>query len=163
FFDETRDVDVAAGAVAPLDVTLKERPGKLAIVARSGADVSIDGRFAAATPLPQPLDVEPGRHLVTVTQNGYRAFSQEIETRRAPRRARAAQRLLRDDGRGRRGGGRRRWAGLRGLPAPARRADLRPAAPRRHALLQHPGGLRRAGGRLPAEHHRPRRLPPRRR
>src|SRR6185436_9094309 len=79
YFDETRDVDVAAGAVAPLDVTLREKPGKLSIRARDGAQVSVDGRFVAATPLLQPIDVEPGHHLVTVTKNGYHASTQEIE------------------------------------------------------------------------------------
>src|SRR6185437_681292 len=44
--------------------------------------VSIDGRLAATTPLSQPLDVPPGRHLVSVARNGYRPYSQEIEVGR---------------------------------------------------------------------------------
>ncbi len=82
YFDETRDVPVAAGQMVPVDVPLREKPGHLTVRARDGSQVSIDGRLAATTPLSQPLEVPPGRHLVSVTRNGYRAFGQEIEVGR---------------------------------------------------------------------------------
>jgi hypothetical protein len=83
FFDEARDLEVKQGAVAGLDIQLREKPAKLMITARDGAQVSIDGRLTAQTPLAQPLDVEPGRHLISVVKNGYRAYSSEIELGRA--------------------------------------------------------------------------------
>jgi len=49
YFDETRDVPVAAGQMVPVDVPLREKPGHLTVRARDGAQVSIDGR-------PLPLD-----------------------------------------------------------------------------------------------------------
>jgi hypothetical protein len=82
YFDEAREVPVTAGEVRPVDVILREKPGRLTFRASDGAQVSIDGRLAATTPLIQPLDVSPGRHLVTVTRNGYRVYSHEIELAR---------------------------------------------------------------------------------
>ncbi len=87
YFDETRDVPVGAGDVVPVDVPLREKPGHLTLRGPDGAQVSIDGRLAATTPLSQPLDVPAGRHLVTVTRNGHRAYSHEIEVGRDEARA----------------------------------------------------------------------------
>ena len=78
-FDETRDIDVAAGSVAALDLPLRDKPGHLSIRSRAGAQVTIDGRLAAETPLSQPIDVEPGRHLVVIGKNGFKPWSQEID------------------------------------------------------------------------------------
>jgi hypothetical protein len=82
YFDEEREIQVGEGSVAALDIPLRERPGQLSIVTAGGAQVSIDGRLAATTPLANPLEVDPGRHLVTVTRNGYRPFSQEMDVGR---------------------------------------------------------------------------------
>jgi len=79
YVDETHDLDVAAGGISPLDVRLKEKPGRLSIHALAQAQINLDGRFVASTPLSQPVDVEPGRHLLAVTRNGYRAYVHEIE------------------------------------------------------------------------------------
>jgi hypothetical protein len=82
YFDEARDIEVAAGSVSALDIPLRDKPGHLALQTRGGAQVTIDGRFVATTPLSQPIDVEPGRHLLAVTQNGFSAYSREIEIER---------------------------------------------------------------------------------
>ena len=82
YFDEARDIEVAPGSVLALDVSLKDKPGHLAIRAGAGAQVSIDGRFVATTPLSQPIDVEPGRHVVSITRNGYHAYGREIAVER---------------------------------------------------------------------------------
>jgi hypothetical protein len=87
YHDEAREVDVAPGNVTALDIPLREKAGHVSIVTPSGADVSIDGRFVTKTPVTSPLDVEPGRHVVSVTRNGYRAFSTEIELGRDESRA----------------------------------------------------------------------------
>jgi hypothetical protein len=86
FFDEARDVDVAAGAVLPLDIPLREKPGQISLRTPDGAQVSIDGRVAATTPLARALDIPSGKHLLTVTKNGRRAFSQEIDVARGEAR-----------------------------------------------------------------------------
>lgn len=79
YFEEARDIEVAPGSVAALDIPLRDKPGRLTITANSSAQVSLDGRFVGTTPLSQPIDVEPGRHLLVVTTNGHRAYSHEIE------------------------------------------------------------------------------------
>ncbi len=82
YHDEGRDIDVAPGAVAALDIALREKKARLRVETKGSADVSIDGRFVAATPLTAPLEVDAGRHLVVVSKNGYRAFGVEVELAR---------------------------------------------------------------------------------
>ncbi len=83
YFDEDREIDALAGGVAALDIALRERPGKLVIKARAGAQLTIDGRYVATTPLPRPLEIEAGHHLIAVARNGYRAYTEEIDVGRA--------------------------------------------------------------------------------
>ncbi|HVY47646.1 MAG TPA: PEGA domain-containing protein [Minicystis sp.] len=74
-----QDVVLREGEYQPVVLAMHELPARLSLDVASGAQVSIDGRFAATTPLLRPLDVEPGTHLVTVTKNGAKAYSEEIE------------------------------------------------------------------------------------
>jgi hypothetical protein len=83
YFDEDREIDALAGGVAALDIALRERPGQLVIKARAGAQLTLDGRYVATTPLPRPLEIEPGHHLVAIARNGYRAYTEEIDVGRA--------------------------------------------------------------------------------
>lgn len=83
YFDEDREINASAGGVAALDIALRERPGQLVIKARSGAQVTIDGRYVATTPLPRALEIEPGRHLIALAMNGYHAHTEEIDVGRA--------------------------------------------------------------------------------
>ena len=53
---------------------------------REGADVSVDGRIAAQTPLSRPIELPAGRHFVSVTKRGYRAFSDDVELGRGEQR-----------------------------------------------------------------------------
>jgi hypothetical protein len=82
YFEETREIEVGAGSVAALDLPLREKPGRLSLRTLPGAQVTLDGRLVAQTPLTQPLDVEPGRHLLGISKNGYRAWAHEIEVGR---------------------------------------------------------------------------------
>lgn len=76
YFDEEHDVLAVAGNLVPVDYTLREKPALVSFQVEDGADVSIDGRLVATTPIAQPLEVTAGAHVVTITKNGYRAFSQ---------------------------------------------------------------------------------------
>ena len=53
------------------------------IKAIGGAQLTIDGRYVATTPLPRPLEIEPGHHLIAIAKNGYRAYTEEIDVGRA--------------------------------------------------------------------------------
>ncbi len=86
YFDEDREINASAGGVAALDIALRERPGLLMIKARDGAQLTIDGRYVATTPLPRPLEIEAGHHLIALARNGYYAHSEEIDVGRAETR-----------------------------------------------------------------------------
>lgn len=79
YFDEDREINASAGGVAALDIALRERPGQLVIKARAGAQLTIDGRYVATTPLPRALDIAPGHHLIALAKNGYYAHTEEID------------------------------------------------------------------------------------
>jgi hypothetical protein len=83
YFDEDREINASTGGVAALDIALRERPGHLVVKASGGAQLTIDGRYVATTPLPRPLEIDPGHHLIAVARNGYRAYTEEIDVGRA--------------------------------------------------------------------------------
>jgi hypothetical protein len=78
YFDETRDVVALAGAVVPTEIALKEKPARLDVSAEGSGDIAVDGRVVGTTPLPRPLEIASGVHLVSVSRNGYRAFSRDV-------------------------------------------------------------------------------------
>lgn len=91
FFDFDQDVQAFENTVTPVNADLKEKPARLTFDAPSNATISIDGRFAGTTPLPAALELPSGRHLVVVTKQGKKAFSQELELRRDERRTLAVK------------------------------------------------------------------------
>ena len=58
----------------------------LTVTTREGADVAIDGRTAATTPLTRPIEIAPGAHFVAVTHRGYRAYAQDVDIARGEAR-----------------------------------------------------------------------------
>lgn len=86
-FDDERTITVGQeGGIYGLDITLREKPALLTIKTDAGAAVSIDGRAEGTAPLLKPIQVSSGTHLVTITRNGYRAYSAELDLRRDERR-----------------------------------------------------------------------------
>lgn len=90
-FDDERQIAAAEGGVVALDIPLREKPALLTIAVEERADVSIDGRLVGLAPLPRPLEVSSGRHLVTVSRGGRRPFSREVELARDERRTVAVE------------------------------------------------------------------------
>jgi hypothetical protein len=78
FFPEEREIAAGEGIVA-LDIALREKPGLLTVVAKGGADVSIDGRLVATTPLDRPIEVAPGRRYVVVQKRGHRPVAEDVD------------------------------------------------------------------------------------
>jgi hypothetical protein len=74
-----RRIVAVEGKLAAFDVPLDAEPAKLTIATITGAEVHIDGREIASTPLPRPLEVEPGVHLIEVRHRGYVPYAQELE------------------------------------------------------------------------------------
>jgi len=87
YLDDERDIAAAEGQVVGLDIALRERPAVLTIKTDSGAEITIDGRSEGVAPLPKPLELSSGSHLVTITRSGYKAYSVETELRRDEKRA----------------------------------------------------------------------------
>jgi hypothetical protein len=81
FTDEVDGVAVA-GRLVVVEVTLREQPARLSLVAPTGAEVAIDGRPVAELPLARPLEIVAGTHLVTITQRGRYAFTRELRLAR---------------------------------------------------------------------------------
>ena len=83
FVDADRDAIVTAGGTFfTQDVELVEKPGILSLACADGADVTIDGRLVATTPLNSALEVPPGAHYLVVTKNGHKAFSRAVTLQR---------------------------------------------------------------------------------
>jgi hypothetical protein len=82
FFDDDREVLALDNALVPVDVTLREKPARLSIEGAASAEVTIDGRPAGVTPFQTPIELASGTHLVVVTKNGRKAFTQEIDVAR---------------------------------------------------------------------------------
>jgi hypothetical protein len=82
FFPSKREVLFPKGGLATLDVPLVERPSTLAVDARPGTQILVDGRPLGVTPLTGPLEVPAGRHIVTLLQRGRESVAEEIDTER---------------------------------------------------------------------------------
>jgi hypothetical protein len=80
FRDEQRQVVAVKGELVALDVRLNALPGRLLVLSPPGALVLVDGRQVGQTPLVQPVEVVSGKHLVTVTKNGYVTVAREANT-----------------------------------------------------------------------------------
>lgn len=80
----------------PLNVALREKPARLVVALGARGELLLDGRLLASTPVGGPIEVEPGVHVVSVSVNGKRAWSQEITFAR-DREVRIEPRLQRSD------------------------------------------------------------------
>jgi len=95
-----RSKEVLKGVPNVLEIELKPRPAVVSVSAPEGAQVSINGRPAGVTPLVRPIELPPGKHLVTITRRGHRPWSREIQVKRGqrvdldPAFARTGQRTL---------------------------------------------------------------------
>jgi hypothetical protein len=82
FFDDDREIVAVEGGLVALDLPLREKPARLTVTGSQGAEIAIDGRPSGTIPVPTPIEVTPGRHLVVVTKSGRKSFSQELELER---------------------------------------------------------------------------------
>jgi hypothetical protein len=86
YFPEEREIPTADGGIVAVDVPMREQPAMLDVTTKEGADVSVDGRSAAVTPLARPIELTPGSHFVAVAKRGYHAYAAEIEVTRGEAR-----------------------------------------------------------------------------
>jgi len=85
YFDEQREAVVAAGSVTALDITLRPKPAEVTVHTTEGATISVDGRTMGVAPLPRPLELQAGTHLLTAALNGHHGYAEEIVLDRGER------------------------------------------------------------------------------
>jgi hypothetical protein len=85
FFEETREVEAADGALHALDFVLREKPATLEVRAEPNAEISVDGRLIGVSPLDRPIELPAGTHVVTVMKNGRQAHSVDVKLERGKR------------------------------------------------------------------------------
>lgn len=90
YAERTLPVATVDGALVPVEIELDALPAKVTLSVEAGSTVAIDGR-AADGDVRRGLAVPAGRHLVTVTRRGRRAFAQEFEVGRGEAIAIAAR------------------------------------------------------------------------
>lgn len=73
-----KQVDLVEGQMRAVEGDLEPLPVKLAVTARPGAVVRVDGRRVGEAPLGQPLPVEAGTHFVAVTLRGHHPWVQQV-------------------------------------------------------------------------------------
>jgi hypothetical protein len=77
FVSSERRLLAIQGALVSVDVVLQELPARLTVIAPAGAELRIDGRVQGECPFPRPIEVAPGKHLITLTKNGFDGVSRE--------------------------------------------------------------------------------------
>lgn len=76
------DTVAVAGSVVALNPVMTPTPGTLTVRAPDGARVRLDGREIGRSPLPSPLVMPPGSHVVAVTDRGRNAFVRQLDVGR---------------------------------------------------------------------------------
>lgn len=82
YVGEEVDTIAVEGQMVPVDVPLRERPGRIALNAPVGAQITLDGRVIGPAPLSAPLDVAAGRHVIAVSEPGHYAWARDVTLER---------------------------------------------------------------------------------
>lgn len=72
-------IQVASGETVSREVTLQVRKAEVTIVAPAGSRIFIDGVEAGVAPLPGPMNVEHGRHVVSARVPGSTPLQREVD------------------------------------------------------------------------------------
>jgi hypothetical protein len=84
YHDAERAVMAVAGELIPVSMVLAELPGMLEVKAPTAAEIYIDGAFASLGGNVS-LPVASGKHRISVSQNGHRMTTREIDMPRGGR------------------------------------------------------------------------------
>jgi tetratricopeptide (TPR) repeat protein len=82
YFPVEQKKTAVKGELVVFEIELKEKPALVKLRTDAGAEVTVDGRPAGATPLSRPLELSAGKHFVAVIKRGRHAWSREIEVAR---------------------------------------------------------------------------------
>ncbi|MFO0546789.1 MAG: PEGA domain-containing protein [Polyangiaceae bacterium] len=82
FIEESFEVDATANELVPVMAELREKPGRVDVTTASGADIHVGGRLVGTAPLPTPLELEAGEHVVVASLTGHKTRSITVEVPR---------------------------------------------------------------------------------
>jgi serine/threonine protein kinase len=71
-------VTITAGEFSSRDIVLQKLTGRLSLSTIDGAEVYLDGVLIGVTPLPGPVELDAGRHQLTVKKAGYHVWNNAI-------------------------------------------------------------------------------------
>jgi len=100
YFDADQEVSGDRGVDVPVNLPLRDKPALVTVEVESGADVFVDGRIVATTPVGRPIEVAPGGHVIALAKNGRQPWSQDVVLEHgkpfkvAPRLVTSGQRIL---------------------------------------------------------------------
>lgn len=83
YFDAEQEVSGDRPVDVPVNLPLREKPALVTVGVAGSADVYVDGRIAATTPLAAPIEVPSGTHVIGIVTNGKKPYSQEVTLARA--------------------------------------------------------------------------------
>lgn len=72
-------IQAVEGRLVVVEADLSPLPAALAVETSGGAEVAVGGRVVGRTPLDAPLELDAGRHLVTIRKTGRRPVARELE------------------------------------------------------------------------------------
>jgi len=78
YFDAEQEVTGDKPIDVPVNLPLRDKPAQVTVAYGGSADVFVDGRIVATTPLSRPIEVPPGNHVLSLAANGKKAFQQEV-------------------------------------------------------------------------------------
>lgn len=87
YFPATQRATAVESRFIVVEVDLTPRPSALDVYAEAGARIEVDGRAVGLTPLPAPLEVPAGDHVVVLTRRGREPVTLEVTTARGEYRA----------------------------------------------------------------------------
>jgi serine/threonine protein kinase len=69
---------VVPGELSTRSVTLKKLKGIVSLTTQEGAEVYIDGRLLGVTPLQRPIEVDAGKHVISIKKPGFNTWTSQV-------------------------------------------------------------------------------------
>jgi hypothetical protein len=78
YFPEDVEELAVDNRLVVVELSLHEKPARIALNAPSGADIQVNGRPIGTTPLARPIEVAPGSNFLAITSRGAYAYTREL-------------------------------------------------------------------------------------
>jgi hypothetical protein len=71
-------LNISTGELSSRNIIMTTLAGQISLSTNEGAEVYLDGVFLGPTPLKEPIEVEAGRHQLTVKKAGYHVWNNSV-------------------------------------------------------------------------------------